>query len=137
MGKDSMTTSVQPSFGNKLCAALPADPASPYRLSEVGSFLDLLWDDNLTSEEVMALEPAVIVDDAFGPRRIIFQVVRNQIRYWLTSNRDPVALSGTAETELGSVTSLASATALCAEFLDAHTPISALRTARTAWASSK
>jgi hypothetical protein len=62
-----------------------------------GAFLDLLWDDDLHLEEIEALDGVVTIDATDRPRRMIAQSVRGRLRYWLATDRDPIALSSIAE----------------------------------------
>jgi hypothetical protein len=91
-------------------------------------FGDLLWaiDD---AAEVLALEPATIVDDSTG-RRVVLQPVRRVFRYFLTNDRAPTAIN--PQLELGVLKSTTEALSLCGEFLVGGAVIATLRTPRTA-----
>src|SRR5262245_29130876 len=92
-------------------------------------FGDFLWDE-MTFEEVQALDPAVFVDALVGPRRIVLQRVRGEVRYWLATERDPVKMSKRGKGELGVVDSVSRAVLLCDEFLSAEVQIEDLLTER-------
>lgn len=99
-----------------------------YPVSTIACFLDLIWDANFAMDELLAMDRPVIVEAVGGPRRLVLQRVRGELRYWLTSNREPMAK--TIENELGTVASLADAVALCEEFLNSETRPGDLTTPR-------
>lgn len=101
-------------------------------VSTTVSFADLIWDGNVPTAEIVSLDPAVVLDAISSPRRIVLQHVRGEIRYWLTSQRDPYLASRSSDGELGVVPSLSDAITLCEEFLVEKHPIESLRTPRVA-----
>ncbi|MGE0550414.1 MAG: hypothetical protein AB7R00_25340 [Kofleriaceae bacterium] len=103
-----------------------------YRFSSSLDFEDLVWDLDLDRDERSRLDPPVIVNAVIGPRQIVLQLVRGQVRYWLTSERDPLAQAYTADTEIGVVKNAEDAAALCAEFLNSDVPPCDLVTPRFA-----
>ena len=96
-------------FGNEMRSTLGGD----FAISPVSGFADLLWD--MRIEEVLAIEPGVIVDSKETPRRIVLLPVRGEIRYWLTTDRDAMR-EETALQEIG-IVAATDAIALCREFL--------------------
>lgn len=104
---------------------------SRWTISTTDLFLDFLWDSGMEIEEVNGLDRPVVVDSLSGPRRIVVQRVRGELRYWLATARDPMVLSMTGEDELGVVASVADLVSLCSEFLDSELRIADLTTRRT------
>lgn len=122
----------EPTFG-ALGAALGGVFAArmrKYTMETTPGFLDFLWDEDLTFEEIRELEPGVTVHAVAGGRQIVLQRIRGTIRYWLATESDPIALNNAWETELGVVDSVVDAADLCDEFLDTATRIGELRTRR-------
>ena len=104
-----------------------------YSISTAASFADFVWDEDLRFQEILSLDPVVIVDAKLSSRRIVLQRIRGELRYWLTTDRDPhsYANSGSKSgNELGTVESIEAAVQLCEEFLNTEVPISELKTAR-------
>jgi hypothetical protein len=91
-------------------------------------FLDIAWDGDMTVDEMNKFDWALIIDASAGPQRIAIQRIRDQIRYWFTTDRDPYA--NAEESELGWVDSLADAAALCNEVLSGATSVAMLKTPR-------
>lgn len=101
-----------------------------YSISTTISFADLLWDPDMHLEEIETLDRVAIIDSKERPRRLVVQRVRGELRYWLTTDRDPMSRSD--EGELGVVASVEDAVSLCCEFLDSEARIDNLRTPRFA-----
>lgn len=93
-------------------------------------FLDFLWDPGMEFDELSKLDRPVVVDSLGGPRRIVVQRVRGELRYWLATDRDPMVMSRTGEGELGVVGSVDDVVSLCSEFLDSDIRIVELVTPR-------
>jgi len=84
------------------------------------SFGDFCWDADMTLEEIMASDPVVIIDVASGPRRMVVQRLRGELRYWITEDRDPRSSHPRAG-ELGTLADVDDVVSLCAESLpDRH-----------------
>ena len=89
--------------------------ASNFVLSSERTFLDLTWDADMTLEELLALDPAVVVDAIENRRRVVVQRIRGQLRYWLTEDR--LHDGSAASSELGTLFSVEDVYVLCKEFL--------------------
>lgn len=105
------------SLETRLRQGLSREVDRSVKLSTTPLFLDLAWDSDLTGDDLKALEPAVVVDAVHSSKQLVFQIIRGELRYWLTTDRSPAALASTAETQLGVAPSLDYAIALCREFI--------------------
>lgn len=90
------------------------DDVPSFRISTFPVFLDLIWDEDMSDSEYSGLDAAVVVDAPTGFRRAVFQRVRNEIRYYLTTNSSP---QGEHKSDVGTVDVPEQAVALCREFL--------------------
>lgn len=99
-------------------------------ISTVPMFGDLVWDVDMTSGEARQLDPAIVIDSRLTQRRIVLQRIRGQIRYWLATERRIERLYRDAQTELGWVSTVEDALALCREHLFTSTEPNDLRTRR-------
>lgn len=102
-----------------------------YVVSTTPCFSDLIWDADMSLEEVKTLDSAVIIDAIKGPRRLVVQRIRGELRYWLATHRDPMPMTNLGEGELGTVPSLKEVATLCDEFLVKELPIKDLGTVRS------
>ena len=102
---------------------------SSYTVATTPGFIDLSWDPDLTREEILSYEPGVDITCAGSTRRLVAQRIRGELRYWLSTERDPMRMDD-AQMELGVVASVSTLAALCREFLPASTPLQALRCRR-------
>jgi hypothetical protein len=100
-----------------------------YAIETWESFGDLLWDNDTTFSEVQQLDRVVVVDSLTSQRRIVFQRIRGEIRFWLSTDRDPY--NNLSESSLGVLASSTAAAALCDEFVRTGTPLASLVTPRT------
>jgi hypothetical protein len=74
---------------------------------------DLLW--GITSPaDREAPGVSVVVERAGSRRRVVFMAVRDEIRYWATTDKDPFVSS---RSSMGVVASFAGAVLLCHEFV--------------------
>ena len=101
-----------------------------YSISTLASFADFNWDGDATIDEVMSRDAVVVIDGTEDERRVVIQRIRGELRYWLTTERDPYAASRDGENELGILASLDHAVELCRESLDCTTPVAGLQTPR-------
>lgn len=86
-----------------------------HAISTLPMFGDFLWDSDGSLDEYLVTPPAIVIDAADSPRRIVVQRVRGELRYWLTTNRDPARMDG--KTELGVIATVEDLVGLCEEFL--------------------
>lgn len=100
-----------------------------YAIEARESFADLAWDADLFLAEIKLLDRVVFVDGLASPRRAVFQRIRGEIRFWLTTDRDPY--NNLSESSLGVLASSTAAAALCDEFVRTGTPLASLVTPRT------
>lgn len=75
--------------------------------------LDLLWGCNTPAERDLA-GVSVFVEKPGSRRRLVLMTVRDEIRYWATTDKDPYASS---KSSLGIVASFAGAVLFCHEFV--------------------
>jgi hypothetical protein len=99
-------------------------------LSSALLFGDFTWERDFTMDEVRSLEPAVCVDSTKSSRSAVFQRMRGEIRYWLTTDRDPYCDYDSTERELGAVKTLDDAVTLCEEFVVQERHVADLQTPR-------
>jgi hypothetical protein len=100
-----------------------------FTVGPIYGFSDLMWDMDLTMEEIHAFKAGVDLGCAGSTRRLVAQRIRGEIRYWLSTERDPMRMDD-AEMELGVVSSVPALADLCREFLPTNTPLQALRCRR-------
>lgn len=100
------------SANHDLAASLAAALGTTCSVSTYLVLGDLVWD--IPTREWDALGGSVLVEKAGSPRRIVFMAVRDEIRYWATTDKDPYASS---RSSLGVVPSFAGAVLLCHEFV--------------------
>lgn len=74
---------------------------------------DLLWGIQSPAERE-APGVSVVVDRVGSSRRIVFMAVRDEIRYWATTNKDPFVSS---RSSMGVVASFPGAVLFCHEFI--------------------
>lgn len=110
----------------------PATWEEPFAISTMPCFLDFVWDADMMFNEMDALDSAVVIDAVNGPRRVVVQRIRGELRYWLATHRDPMTMTNLGKDELGIVSSIADLATLCHEFLNMNVPIRELRSARLA-----
>lgn len=89
--------------------------AGRHVISTVPLFGDLLWDADGLLEEYIAMPAAVVIDAVQGPQRVVVQRVRGELRYWITTNRDPARTD--SANELGVLATVEHLVGLCDEFL--------------------
>lgn len=85
----------------------------------------------MTFDEVRSLEPAVILDSINTGRRFLVQRIRNQLWYWLTTERDPYVFDRRGEAEIGTIDTVERAAQLCKEFVCSELLPAELTTIRT------
>jgi hypothetical protein len=101
------------SANHDLAASLAAALGSRCSVSTHSVMGDLLW--GITSPaEREAPGVSVVVDRAGSSRRIVFMSVRDEIRYWATTNKDPFVSS---RSSMGVVASFPGAVLFCHEFI--------------------
>ena len=130
MGDGAMTSQGEPGLLESELRGRLDSSGTNYVWSTTICFGDFLWDAGIDFEEVKRLDVAVIVDSTRRSRRFVVQRIRGELRYWLATERDPMAMSRTGEGELGVVSSVDDAVALCTEFLDGDVRIGDLKTPR-------
>jgi hypothetical protein len=99
------------------------------RVSTTRAFGDLLWDPDMTGAEANALDAAVIVDASLNRKRIVVQVVREEIRYWMAEG-DDITTGQLDRYELGTLESLDAAAGLITEFVANHSGLPTLSSDR-------
>jgi hypothetical protein len=99
-----------------------------FALQPIATFLDLIWDNDWTSAELLAVDPGMMIDARHNQRRIVVVPMRGELRYWLSTEREPMRM-GLAETELG-VVAVDELASLCREFLESDMLPGALQTPR-------
>lgn len=104
--------------------------AGRYAMSTLASFADFNWDGDATVDEVMSRDAVVVIDGIENERRVVIQHVRGELRYWLTTERDPYAASRRGDNELGVVATLDDAVELCREFVEGMVAPAELQTPR-------
>lgn len=112
----------------QLSAGLIADQ-DVLTIEPTAVFLDLLWDKDLSFAEIRQLDPATMIDSRQSERRLVFQTVRKQLRFWGTTDRRPE--SDSAVSILGIVDTHLTAVALSREFLVHGVEPHELRTERS------
>lgn len=101
------------SANHDLAATLAAALGSACTVSTTWVMGDLLW--GITSlAEREAPVVSVVIEKARSPRRIVLTAVRDEIRYWATTNKDPFVSS---RSSMGVVASFAGAVLFCHEFV--------------------
>jgi len=95
-----------------LAAALAAALGTTCSVTTHAALGDLLW--GITPAERVAHGGSVIIEKAGCRRLIVLMTVRDEIRYWATTDKDPFASS---RSSLGVVASFAGAVLFCHEFV--------------------
>ncbi len=105
-------------------------------LAEAPGVLDLLWDADLSVPEIEASR-CIQVDSRKDARRVIIQVTRGEIRYWLTTNREPGDHASPVLLEHGILATMDDAGRLCREFLAVGLKPDELRVRRRAFVAGR
>jgi hypothetical protein len=102
-----------------------------FAVGSMRSFKEFFWQGDTLVEIYEAPEAVVHLAQRDGIRLICLQRIRDEIRYWLCTDKSrmmPGPRKG--ETELGVVSSVEAACALCEEFLGTDRQIADLETPR-------
>lgn len=110
----------------ELCSRLSDALGSRASVSATYLFGDLLWDEDMTAGECERIGGSVRVDAPKSSRAIFLMLVRGEIRYWLTTDRDPYAACSTSG--MGVAPSFDAALVLCDEFIDRGLAVDSLTT---------
>jgi hypothetical protein len=101
------------SANHDLAAGLAAALGGACSVSTYAVMGDLLWGVT-TPADREAPEVSVIVERVGSRRRIVLMTVRDEIRYWATTDKDPFVSS---RSSMGVVASFPGAVLLCHEFV--------------------
>jgi hypothetical protein len=101
------------SANHDLAAQLGAALGTTCSVSTQPVMVDLLWGCNTEAERERA-GLSIFVEKPGSRRRIVLMTVKDEIRYWATTDKDPFASS---KSSLGVVASFAGAVLFCHEFV--------------------
>jgi hypothetical protein len=125
-GRTPATPVHDPEDNAQLCQRLQAALGVDVSVSPTYVLGDLLWDRDTSAAEYQALDGAVSVENDHTQRRVIVLLVRKQLRFWLTTDRDPRAVGSSSG--LGTLPSFEAAVKLCDEFIRRDVAIESLTT---------
>jgi hypothetical protein len=115
----------EPPDDAELCSRLQAALGEDVSVSVTYVLGDLLWDIDMTAADYRD-RGSVSIEKKQSQRRVILMLVRNELRFWLTTDKDPYGVG--AKSGLGTLPSFDAAVTLCEEFIRDDVAIERLTT---------